>query len=306
LSVNKVTTLAEAVQGLVNDHDTVALGGILSREPVACSYELIRQNKKELTLIVDSHDESVELLIGAGLVKKVESAYVWVGVIGSGLNFRRAVEKGLPKHIEVEDYTNLAIGMRFLAGALGVPFLPVMSMSGSDIPKYNDKIISMADPYKGQPVNLVPAAEPDVAFIHVQRADKMGNAQIWGMLANDVNIARAAKKLIITCEEIIPTSEIRKIPNMTQIPHYCVDAVVELPFGAHPLGVAGYYWLDTPFRRDWLKASKTQEGFDAWVEEWVLSWDKFEEYLQKLGSDRLAKLRKLERDNYQIPRIENY
>lgn len=306
MALNKVTTLPEAVRGLVRDGDTVSFGGILSREPVACTYELIRQNKKDLTVIVDSRDESVEHLLGAGLIKKLESAYVWVGVIGSGLHFRRAVEKGIPRHVEVEDYSNLAIGMRFLAGALGVPYMPLRSMMGSDIPRYNPRVIITEDPYNGEKVALVPAARPDVAFIHVQKADKMGNCQIWGMLGNDINIARAAKKVIVTCEELVPTSEIRKIPNMTQIPFYCVEAVVELPFGSHPLGVAGCYWIDTPFRKEWLAASKTHEGFRAWMEEWVLGWDTFEDYLRKLGSDRLAKLRKMEQDNFRIPKIESW
>ncbi|MFZ5633272.1 MAG: CoA transferase subunit A [Bacillota bacterium] len=306
MALNKVTTLPEAVSGLVRDGDTVSMGGILSREPVACAYELIRQGKKDLTMIVDSRDESVELLIGSGLVKKVESAYVWVGVIGSGLHFRRAVEKGIPRHIEVEDYSNLAIGMRFLAGALGVPYMPLRSMMGSDIPRHNPRVKITEDPYDGEKVALVPAARPDVAFIHVQRADKMGNAQIWGMIGNDINIARAAKKVILTCEEIVPTPEIRKIPNMTQIPFYCVEAVVELPFGAHPLGVAGYYWIDTPFRREWLAASKTYEGFRAWLDKWVFSWDSFDGYLRKLGEERLAGLREMEHDNFRIPKIESY
>lgn len=303
MTLNKVTTLSEAVGGLVRDGDSIAMGGILSREPVAAAYELIRQGKKDLTAIVDSRDESVELLIGAGLLKKVECAYVWVGVIGSGLHYRRAVEKGIPRHIEVEEYSNFAMGMRFLAGALGVPFMPLKSLLGSDIPKYNPRVNVITDPYQGESVALVPAAQPDVAFIHVQRADKMGNAQIWGMISNDINMARAAKKVILTCEEIVPTSEIRKIPNMTQIPFYCVDAVVEVPFGAHPLGVAGYYWLDTPFRRNWLAMSKTYEGFQQWLEEWVFSWDNHNEYLRKVGLDRLAKLRKMELDNCQIPRF---
>lgn len=305
MAVNKVVTLKEAIKEFVHDGDSIATGGFMTREPIAAVYEIIRQNKQDLTLIIDTRTETAEFLIGAGLVRKIESAYVWVGVVGKGVNFRRAFEKGIPRRIELEEYSNLAAGMRFLAGALGVPFMPVKSLLGSDIPKHNSKVKIITDPYQGEQVALVPAAEPDVALIHVQRADKMGNAQIWGMGANDPNIARAAKRTIVTCEEIVPTSEIRKIPNMTSIPCYCVDAVVEVPFGSHPAAVPGYYDMDVPFRREWLlRAEESHESFRAWLEEWVLGWEDFSEYLRKVGYDRLARLRKIERDNYRIPKIE--
>jgi glutaconate CoA-transferase subunit A len=242
------------------------------------------------------------MLIGAGCVKKIETSYNWIGGIGTGMNYRRAVEHGIPNKIEVEEYSNYSASLRFLAGAMGIPYLPTYSLLGSDIPKYNKQIKITENPYNsGEKLALVPAAQPDVAFIHVQRADINGNAQVYGCTTNCMNQARAAKYTVLLCEEIIPTSEIRKNPNLTLIPQYCVDAVVHVPFGAHPFPVAGYYWIDLPFRRDFVRENATQEGFEKWLDEWVFDTGSLEAYLDKVGRERLSKLAKMETDNYKIP-----
>ncbi len=295
--------LAEAVGEFLPDGASFSFSGIGAREPMAVAHEIIRQNKKDLTFITATTLDSSNLMIGAGCIKKIEMAYSWIGVVGNGLNLRRAVEKGVPLKIEVEDYSNFGASCRFLAGAMNIPYIPTYSMLGSDIPTYNKRIIIDKDPYTGDKVALVPAAKPDVAFIHVQRCDAMGNAQIWGVAANDINIARAAKKVVLTTEEIIPTDEIRKNPNATAIPNYCVDAVVHVPFGCFPLFVAGYYWSDIPFRRNFIMANATHEGFMAWLEEWVLAPGGFEAHLDKVGRDRLDKLVEMEHDNYRIPEL---
>ncbi len=300
-SVDKVCSLSEAISRHVADGDTIWIGGFLARVPMAAVCEILRQKKKDLTVIIDSNSETADFLIGAGLVKKVECAWLWISV-ANAFNFRRAVEKGQPRSIEVEDYSNLGIGMRLLAGALGLPFMPLKSLLGSDIPVYNKRIKIVPDPYSHEQVALVPAANPDVALIHLQRADRMGNGQIWGILGDDLNAARAAKKVILTCEEIIPTAEIRRIPNMTHIPYYCVSAVVETPFGSYPYGTPYYYWVDTNCRRRWAMASRTQEDFNALLDE-ILGRD-HAEYLRKVGQERLAKLQKMEHDNNRLPRIE--
>lgn len=303
LGTDKRMSLKDAVQTYLQDGNSFTVSGIAAREPMAVAYEIIRQGKKELNLITATTTDLANLLIGAGCIRKVESAYIWIGVIGNGLNFRRAVEKGVPRRIEVEEYSNYGASLRFLAGAMGVPYMPTSSMLGSDIPKYNPKIKITEDPYTGKKVALVPAANPDVAFIHVQRSDQAGNCQIWGVTANDINIARASKKVVITCEEIISTKEIRKIPNMTAIPSYCVDAVVEVPFGCHPMFVSGFYWSDIPFRRNFIAANNTQEGFEAWVKDWIYECKDFDEYLARIGKERLDKLIAMEKDNYNIPEI---
>lgn len=300
---DKRMTLKEAVATFVTDGCSITFGGLGSREPFAACHEIIRQRKKDLTFITATTTDTAEPLIAAGCIKRVESAYIWIGVVGMGLNWRRAVEQGIPHYLEIEEYSNYAMGLRFMAGASGVPFMPTKSLLGTDMIKVNPKIKVIDDPYGNGPVALVPAAQPDVAFIHVQRADKAGNAQIWGMFVNDDIIARAAKKVVLTCEEIIPTSEIRKLPNMTAIPSYCVSAVVEAPFGCHPLSVAGYYWMDIPFRRQMVAASRTREGILQWMDEWIYGIESHNDYLNKVGWDRLAKLQELEHDNYQIPQI---
>lgn len=302
-SQDKVITLEEAVSRFVKDGSSVALGGIAGREPMAVSYEIIRQKKRNLTFVTDTACDAAEILIAAGCLSRAECAYIWIGVVGVGNNYRRAMEKGIPNYLEVEECSNLGMSMRFMAGALGLPFMPVKSLLGSDIVAHNPCIKVMEDPYGSGPVALVPASHPDVAFIHVQRADRSGNAQIWGMMANDDNLARAAKKVVITCEEIIPTSEIRKIPNMTAIPSYCVSAVVQVPFCCHPLPVAGYYWMDIPFRRAMVAASKTREGIVSWMDEWIFGVRDFDGYKAKVGSGRLAKVQQMEFDNYRIPNI---
>ncbi|MDD5167322.1 MAG: CoA transferase subunit A [Syntrophales bacterium] len=301
---DKRMTIAEAVKSFVNDGCSVAFSGIASREPMAACYEIIRQGRKDLTFITDSQADAAELLIAGGCLRKMEFAYVWIGVIGMGYNFRRAVEKGIPNHLELEEYSNLGMSARFMAGATGLPFMPTKSLLGSDIITNNPRIKVMDDPYGSGPVALVPAAEPDVAFIHVHRADRTGNAQIWGMLMNDDILARAAKNTVLLCEEIIPTSEIRKLPNMTAIPSYCVSAVVEVPFACHPLSIAGCYWMDIPFRRAMVAAAKTREGMEAWMDEWISGVPDHEAYREKVGRERLAKLQKLEHDNYRIPQFK--
>ncbi len=300
MNKDKRTNLQEAVGHFLNDGDILCLGGIGARDPLAGVYEIIRQKKRELTLVAESQLDCGCMMLGAGCIKKLETSYCGIGVIGTGINYRRSVEKGIPNKIEVEEYSNYSASLRFLAGAMDVPFLPTRSLLGSDIPKYNKNIKIIDDPYGGDQIALVPASKPDVAIVHVQRSDIMGNCQIWGVTNNDMNIPRAAKKTIITCEEIVPTSEIRKNPNMTVIPHYCVDAVVQVPFGSHPMFVSGYYWVDTPFRREFIRQNSTQEGFDKWAEEWIFGVDNFDQYLRKLGKDRLNKLAKMEKDNYTI------
>jgi glutaconate CoA-transferase subunit A len=302
-SKDKQISLQDAVAKYLPSGSSYAFGGLGGRDPFAIAFEIIRQGIKDLTVITTSSMDISNIMIGAGCIRKVEGAYIWIGSVGSGLNYRRAVEKGIPVKLELEEYSNYASSLRFLAGSMNIPFMATRSMIGSDIPKYNDKIKIIDDPYTGSPVALVPAANPDAAFIHVQKADLTGNGQIWGILMNDLVIARAARKLVVTCEEIVSTREIRKLPNLTAIPSYCVDAVVEVPFCSHPMWTAGYYWCDLPFRRNFMLHNKTQESFEQWIKEWVIDTGSWQGYLDKLGQDRLNKLVQMEHDNYKIPQI---
>lgn len=302
--MDKLIPLDKAIRTHLKNGSSLSFGGIAGREPAAVAYEIIRQGFKDLTFITAVSTDPVNLLLGAGCLKKIEMAYAWIGIVGSGLNLRRAVEKGIPNYVEVEEYSNYAASLRFLAGAMDVPFLPTRAMLGSDIPKYNPKIKLMDSPYTDEKLALVPAAQPDVAFLHVQKADPVGNCQIWGVASNDANIARAAKSVVITCEEVVSTDEIRSLPNMTSIPYYCVSAVVHVPFGSHPLPVSGCYSSDIPFRRNFMKYNQTHEGFQEWLQEWVFDMHNHQEYLEKLGRDRLDKLRRLEVEHNPLPEIK--
>ncbi|MFH0748776.1 MAG: CoA-transferase [Candidatus Bathyarchaeota archaeon] len=298
---NKRLGLNEAIEKFVEDGNSITFGGFCGRVSMAAALEIVRQKKKNLTLIDDSKNDETDILIGAGCIKRWEGAYLSHGVPGLSRNFRRSIEHEVPFRIEVEEGSNYAMSLRFLAGALNVPFLPTKSLLGSDIPKYNPKIKIIKDPYEGKPLALVPAAHPDLAIIHVQRADALGNAQILGFLANDENKARAAKHTIITCEKIVPTDEIRKIPNLTTIPFYCVDAVVEVPYGSYWWSLTGYYTYDIMFSKDFVKENGTREGFLAWLDKWVYSCEDHKEFLEKVGLDRIRRVTEIEHMCNKVP-----
>jgi glutaconate CoA-transferase subunit A len=261
---------------------------------VAHCYEVIRQKIGGLTLIGDSPCEVGDMLMGAGLVKRAEIAWCGYAVAGLGDNHRRIIEDKIPHEMELEEYSNYGIGLRFLAGALNIPFMPTRSFLGSDYPVYNKNIKEMVDPYTGEKIALVPAANPDVAFVHCTRADKRGNGQVMGFSANAENIARAAKHTILTCERIVNTDIIRSAPNYTIIPEYIVDAVVEVPFASHPWNFPYEYAYDIPFHRQQISSFDTREGFLEWLEEWCYGPGSWEGYLNKVGYDRLHKLAQIE------------
>lgn len=294
-STNKQMTLQEAIKTFVKDGCSVTFGGFIGRDSVGAAREIIRQGIKDLVVIDDSKTDVMDLLVGAGCVKRWEGAYLGYGAIGLAKNVRRAIEEHVPRPIEFEDWSNAAMSMRFLAGALNIPFIPFRSILGTDILKYNKKIKVIEDPYEGKQVALLPAARPDVAIIHVQKADIMGNAQVMGFIGNDENKPRAAKHTIITCEEIVSTEEIRQQGNLTIIPFYCVDAVVHLPFGSHPQSCYGCYAYDVLFCTDYYERSKTRKGFLEWLDYYVYDCKDHMEYCNRVGWDRLYKLRYLER-----------
>ncbi len=232
-SLDKRMSLKEAISRFVFDGCSIAFSGMGGQQVVAPTYEIIRQGQKDMTLMGDSPCECADYLVGTGQLKRVEVAWLAFAVAGVSPNYRRAVEKGIPRKIDVREFSNYTMGLRFLAGAMGLPFMTTKSLIGSSIEKYNDMIKVIEDPYKGQKVAVVPAATPDVAIVHVNRADKLGNAQYLGFSSNAENIARAAKRTIITCEEIISTDKskrtqpLQRCPSTSSMPWLrCLTAVI--------------------------------------------------------------------------------
>jgi glutaconate CoA-transferase subunit A len=289
--MDKVRSLHDAVAADVQDGNSVAMGCALeSLIPFAASYEIIRQKKRNLTLIGPISDMQFDQLIGAGCVKKIVAA--WVGNVAAGLghNYRRAAEAGIPCTIEVEDHSNFTIGLGLQAGASGLPFLPTRTVKGSDF-RSGNQFASIRCPFTNEELLAVRAIRPDVAILHVQRADAQGNAQSWGNFGVMREAAMAAKKVILTCEEVVDHEVILSDPNRNIIPGFVVSSVVHEPFGSHPSPTQGYTRRDDQFYFEYHKATRSRDGFAQWLQKWVLSVKDHREFLDLLGADSVAKLR---------------
>lgn len=280
-------TMTEAIERFVPDGSSVAMG--LALEPLipfAAGHEIIRQGRRNLTLIGPISDILFDELLGAGCATKIIAA--WVGNVSEGLgyNYRRATEKGLPHPITVEDHSNYSIAMALLAGALGVPYIPIRSLLGSDIARNHPTMRPHDSPLDGSQTLLVPALQPDVAIIHVQRADAAGRAHIWGGLGVCEEAALASRGVIYTAEEIVPAEVILSDPNRVLAPGAKTLAVVHAPGGAHPSPVQGYYNRDHAYFADYHERSRTPEGFAEWLREQVLDMPNRATYLERLGAER--------------------
>ena len=288
----KRRTLAEAIGEQVHDGDAIALGLALeSGIPFAAVHEIIRQGRKDLTLIGPISDMAFDQLIAAGTVAKVIAA--WVGNVagGSGYGFRRAYEQGQPRRIVMEDHSNFTVGLALKAAAMGLPYLPTFTGLGGDIVRGHQRIRPIADPFGGPGLLAVGAIKPDVAIVHVQRADASGNAHLWGNLGLTVEAAYAARRTIVVCEEIVPDEVIRSDPNRTMIPGFVVSAVVEEPGGALPSSVQGYWRRDFETFLQYHGRSKTAEGYRSWLKEWVLDLPDRPAYLRHMGEAAVERLR---------------
>jgi glutaconate CoA-transferase subunit A len=288
---DKRATLQQALQ-LVPDGSSIALGlSLESLIPFAAVHELIRLGRRDLTLIGPISDMAFDQLIGAGCCRRVIAA--WVGNVagGSGYAFRRAVEDGIPHPVTVEDHSNFTVGLALKAAAMGVPFLPTFTVQGSDIARDHSRIRPIDDPFGGPSLLGVGALHPDVALVHAQRADRHGNAHVWGNLGLTVEAVYAARTTIVTCEEIVADEVIRSDPNRTIIPGFLVGAVVEEPGGALPSSVQGYWRRDIDTFLEYHRQSKTVEGHAAWRREWVDGIRDRREYLTRLSPSTLDALR---------------
>jgi len=284
---SKVMSAQEAVSQFISDGMTVGVGGFFHSPSYTITHEIIRQKKSHLTICQPSFNEHADQMIGAGCVDRIISSYVSVEVFGQAHCFRRAIEKGIPHKVEIEDYTNFAVMMRYLAGSLGIPYIPVHSMKGSDMMKYRawhgeKKAILMKDPFgSGYEHVLVPALKPDMGYFHCQRADEEGNSQMWGIWGDMPWSMRACNKVIVSCEEIVTREQIGRDPNRTIIPGYKVVAVVQSPFGAHPKHCQGYYDVDRDFIFKYTQASKDEGNWTRYMDEWVYGVADRSEYLKK-------------------------
>ncbi len=284
--IDKRMSVQQAVAQFIHDGDYLAIGGFGHiRVPMALVYEIIRQGRRELLIAGKTAVHDIDILIGAGCVRKVECAYAFGHELrGLSPAGRRAVEQGQVQ--VVAEISNGGYQWRFLAGMMGIPFIPTRNLMGTDtFKKSSAKIIR--DPWSGKPITLVPAAYPDVALFHVPRCDKYGNAQIDGILVEDFELARAARRVIISTEEIIDEAEVRRMPDQTAIPFYVVDAVCEVPYGAHPTLMPYHYFFDETHIQEWMTMAKTETGANAYFEKYVFDVEDFAAYLEKIGGVRL-------------------
>lgn len=283
--------MREAVARYVPDGASLAIS--LALEPVipfAAAHEIIRQQRRGLTLIGPISDTLFDQLIGAGCVANITAA--WAGNVSEGLGYcyRRATEKDIPRPITVNDHSNFTIGLALLAAGLGSPYMPTRTTLGSDIPNQNPTFIRATSPLDGSPLLLVPAVQPDVTIIHVQRSDAEGNAHAWGNMGISEEAFLAAKDVIIVAEEIVPREVIVSDPNRVIGPSFKVRAVVHEPWGAYPSAVQGYYNRDHQAYHEYHERTRTLEGFQDWLNEWVLQIPDRAAYMRKVGDERILSL----------------
>ncbi len=317
-SDNKVMTLPDAILRYVSDGCHLSIGGFtINRNPMAAVYEIIRRKIKRLHVYAHSNGQGIDELVGAGCVVKLEIAYAGSGRFApTCVRFRKAVEEG---SLAVEDYSNYQMTLRFLAGAMGLPFMPTRSSLGTDIidkwgftkpmresdPKLPDKkLLVMDNPFgdwgDASHLVLVPAINPDVTIIHVQKADPQGTSRIEGLTFADVEQVKAARKVIITCEELVEADSLREKPDQNQIPFFCVDAVVPVPFGAYPTACFRHYDYDPVYLNDYRQAAQDETRFQNYLKEFVLGVDNQDELIEHVGKDRMDKIKADPRTGYAI------
>ena len=284
----KLMSLKDAIARYVNDGDTIYAAGFTHLIPFAAGHEIIRQHKKDLVLARATPDLIYDQMVAAGCARKIIFSYSGNPGVGSLRVLRQEMEAG---RLAYEEYSHFAMITRVAAGAAGLPFLPMRPTGAEDLAKANPQYKTVIDPYTGAELVTVPALNPDVAIIHAQRADVNGNAQIWGIVGEQKEVAFASKKVILLVEEIVDESVIRSDPNRTLIPDFVVSAVCHVPFAAHPSYTQGYYDRDNKFYLDWDKISESRESVTAWLNDWVYSLKDHSEYWAKLGSETHDRLK---------------
>lgn len=305
-SRNKVTSLRQAISTYISDGAHLSIGGFtINRNPMAAVHEIIRQHIKDLHVYAHSNGQGVDELIGAGCISKLEIAYGGNGRFApTCIRFAKAVQGG---SILFEDYTNYQMSLRFLAGAMGLPFLPTRSSLGTDIvdrwgfpqelreqdPRMpGDKLVILDNPFgnwgDASKVVLVPAINPDVTVIHVQQCDPQGTARMEGLTFSDIEQARAARHVIVTCEKLVSSADLRVNPDRNQLPFFLVDAVVHVPFGAYPTACFGHYDYDPAYLKEYADCARDETRFQAYLDRYVHGVPDHQGLLELIGPERLS------------------
>jgi len=280
--MTKLCSLSDAIARNVRDGDLVYAAGFTHLIPFAAGHEIIRQGRKDLALARATPDLIYDQIVAAGCARKLIFSYMGNPGVGSLRIVRAELEAG---NLEWEEYSHFSMITRLQAGAAGLPFMPMNQTAATDLERANPNYRRVADPYTGKEVIVVPPLHPDVAIVHVQRADALGNAHIWGILGEQKEAAFASERVILTAEEIVDEEIIRSDPNRTMIPEFIVDAVVHVPFAAHPSYTQGYYDRDNAFYLEWDRISESRQQVQAYLDEWVYGVADRQAYWEKLGPE---------------------
>jgi glutaconate CoA-transferase subunit A len=293
---DKVMTMKEAIKKFVHNNNLVFLGGFGNGMTYSAAQEIIRQNKQNLSICKCAGGILFDQLIGAGVTTQIITSHCWNG---SGpqptWNFKRAMEEGIPHKIIYNEQSLFMINMSFFAGYMGVPFMPIRSVIGTNLYDHPKDVGIKASivkcPFTGEEICVVPALNPDVGVIQVQRADNEGNAQMWGLIGDTKYGINSCKKIIVAAEKIVDRKVIMESPERTIVSAHKVDAVVHEPWGAHPGYMQGFYYTDLEYRFNYAKETKTLEDWEIWLEKWVTGVNDRQEYLKLLGKEKMKKLK---------------
>jgi glutaconate CoA-transferase subunit A len=295
--MSKLTSLNKAISEYVKDGDTVYAAGFTHLIPFSAGHEMIRQGRRDLVLARATPDLIYDQMVAAGCARKVIFSYMGNPGVGSLRIVRSEIQAG---RLKWEEYSHFGMISRLQAGASGLPFMPMNQTAATHLETANPNIKRVKDPYSGQDVIVVPALIPDVAIVHVQRADKDGNAHLWGIIGEQKEAAFAAKRVILTAEEIVDEKVIRSDPNRTIIPGFIVDAVCHVPHACHPSYAQGYYDRDNTFYLEWDQISSSIDTVKRWLDEWVYAIPDHETYWNKLGNETHLRLEVKPRPSYPI------
>ena len=285
--MGEVVTLREAVSESVSDGDSVALEGFTHLIPTAAAHEIIRQKRKDLTLIRMTPDIIYDQMIGMGVAEKL--VFSWGGNpgVGSLHRFRDAIENDWPRPLEIEEHSHAGMTNRYVAGASNLPFAVLRGYVGTDLSKVTDTIAPIECPFTGEELVAVPALKPDVAVIHAQQSDTKGNVAIWGITGIQKEAALSAERVIVTVEEVV--EEFRPHHSQVVLPSVAVDAIAVEPHGAHPSYAHDYYARDNAFYEAWDPIGRDRDTFSEWMEHHVLSVEGFTEHLQSISKEEVVR-----------------